>query len=320
VSTQSLVAPKRWWSVDLRTGQRSLLRATEPPGYQEADFHTERLYAPAPDGETIPVTVACRTGRQPGAPGGTGGAVPDAGPCLVGVYGAYEACRDPRFSVGTASLLERGFVYAIAHVRGGGERGRRWWLDGRLGAKRNTFTDFRAVRDHLVAGSWAAPGRVAARGLSAGGLTVAVAYTWWPAAWAAMVAEAPAVDLLNVMLDPAAPLTVNEYDEWGDPADPRQFGWMRSYTPYENVPSGVPGTGRRRPPLLVTGMLRDPRVAVHEPAKWVAALRAAGVPPGRLLFRADLASGAHRGPSGRTGSLAYEAEVLAWVISTVLSV
>ena len=313
VSTQSLVAPKRWWSVDLHTGERSLLRATDPPGYREADFHTERLYAPAPDGELIPVTVACQKGGQPGARDPEG--APGPGPCLITGYGAYEVCRDPRFSVALASLLERGFVYAIAHVRGGGERGRRWWLEGRLGAKRKTFTDFRAARKCLVAGGWAEPGRVAARGLSAGGLTVGAAYTWWPDAWAAVVAEVPAVDLLNVMLDPAAPLTVNEYDEWGDPAEPEQFGWMRSYTPYENVAGFVPGTGARRPPLLVTGMLRDPRVAVHEPAKWVAALRAAGVPPERLLFRADLASGAHRGPSGRRGSLAYEAEILAWVIA-----
>ncbi len=312
VTTESLIAPKRWWSVNLHTGERSLLRGADPPGYREADFHTERLYAPAPDGELIPVTVACRKGREPGAAG------PDdaAGPCLLNGYGAYEACRDPRFSVVTASLLERGFTCAIAHVRGGGERGRRWWLDGRLGSKRNTFTDFRAARDHLVASGWAAPDRVAARGLSAGGLTTGVAYTWWPGAWAAIVAEAPAVDLLNVMLDPSAPLTVTEYDEWGDPADPGQFEWIRSYAPYENVTgAGGPGTGR--PPLLVTGMLRDPRVGVHEPAKWVAALRAAGVPPDRLLFRVDLASGAHRGPSGRTGSLPYEAEVLAWVVSTL---
>jgi oligopeptidase B len=333
VSTQSLVAPKRWWSLDLRTGERSLLRTTRVPGYQETDFHTERLYAPAPDSEMIPVTVACRKSRQPGAGGGPGG-----GPCLLTGYGAYEACRDPRFSAWMASLLERGFVYAIAHVRGGGERGRRWWLQGRLGAKRNTFTDFRAVRDYLVTGGWAAPDRVAARGLSAGGLTVGTAYTWWPDAWAAVVAEAPAVDLLNVMLDPAAPLTVNEYDEWGDPAEEEQFEWIRSYTPYENVtssagpdasPGGGPGAdldagpgagagpGTRRPPLLVTAMLRDPRVAVHEPAKWVAALRAAGVPPDRLLFRVDLASGSHRGPTGRTGALSYEAEILAWVISAL---
>ena len=317
VSTQSLVAPKRWWSVDLHTGERSLLRATDLPGYRESDFHTERLYAPAPDGELIPVTVACRKGGQPGARDrpGTGDQPGRAGPCLITGYGAYEVCRDPRFSVSLASLLERGFVYAIAHVRGGGERGRRWWLDGRLGAKHNTFTDFRAARDCLVAGGWAAPGRVTARGLSAGGLTVGAGYTWWPEAWAAVVAEAPAVDLLNVMLDPAAPLTVNEYGEWGDPADPEQFGWMRSYTPYENVAGFVAGSAARRPPLLVTGMLRDPRVAVHEPAKWVAALRAAGVPPDRLLFRVDLASGAHRGPSGRSGSLGYEAEILAWVLA-----
>ena len=299
VSTQSLVAPRRWWSVDLHTGERTLLRATPPPGYDEAAYETRRLWAPAPDGERVPVTIAYHRGvRRDGS-----------APCLLYAYGAYEACADPRFSVTLPSLLDRGYVYAIGHVRGGGELGRRWWRGGRLAAKRNTFTDFVAVRDHLVGAGWAAPGRVACRGLSAGGLTVAVGYTFWPERWAAVIAEAPAVDLLNQMLDPAIPLTVNEYDEWGDPADEQQFGWMRSYTPAENV-TDVP-----RPPLLVTGVLHDPRVMISEPAKWVAALRAADTCGNRILLRPELGPGAHRGPAGRSGSLAYEAELLAWVIS-----
>lgn len=343
VSTQSLVVPRRWWSVDLHTGERRLLRATAPPGYDEAAYLTMRLLAPAPDGRLIPVTIACRRGsRGPGTgsrtgPGsgsgtasgtgsGTGpgsgpgsghraatepgpGLGDGAGPCLLYGYGAYEACADPRFSVTIASLLDRGYVYAIAHVRGGGELGRGWWLDGRLAAKRNTFTDFVAVRDHLVTAGWASPDRVACRGLSAGGLTVGVAYTFWPGRWAGVVAEAPAVDLLNQMLDPAIPLTVNEYDEWGDPAHEQQFAWMRSYTPQENV------TDAPRPPLLVTGILHDPRVMISEPAKWVAALRAVDTRGNKILLRPELGPGAHRGPAGRSGSLAYEAEILAWVIS-----
>jgi oligopeptidase B len=298
VSTQSLVAPKRWWSVDLETGERVLLRATMPPGYNESAYHTERLWAPAPDNTLVPVTIACRRGL----------AADGTNPCLLYGYGAYEACSDPRFSVTTASLLDRGFVYAIAHVRGGGELGRAWWLDGRLAAKHNTFSDFAAVRDHLVAAGWAAPGRVVCRGLSAGGLTVGVAYTFWPGRWAGVIAEAPAVDLLNQMLDPAIPLTVNEYDEWGDPSIAEEFGWMRSYTPCENV------TSAPRPPLLVTGTLHDPRVMISEPAKWVAALRAVGPRGNRILLRPELGAGAHRGPAGRAASLSYEAEILACAI------
>ncbi len=299
VSTQSLVAPKRWWSVDLHTGARTLLRCSQPPGYDEAAYETRRLWARAADGERVPVTIAYHRGlRRDGS-----------APCLLYAYGAYEACADPRFSVTLPSLLDRGYVYAIGHVRGGGELGRRWWRGGRLAAKRNTFTDFVAVRDHLVRSGWAAPGRIACRGLSAGGLTVAVAYTFWPGRWAGVIAEAPAVDLLNQMLDPAIPLTVNEYDEWGDPADAQQFRWMRSYTPAENV-TDVP-----RPPLLVTGILHDPRVMISEPAKWVAALRAADTYGNRILLRPQLGPAAHRGPAGRSGTLAYEAELLAWVIS-----
>ncbi len=299
VSTQSLVAPKRWWSVDLDTGDRTLMCAIRPPGYDESRYETRRLWAPAPDGELVPVTIACRRG------------MPRDGkaPCLLYGYGAYERCADPRFSVTLASLLDRGWVYAIAHVRGGGELGRRWWLDGRLAGKRNTFSDFVAVRDHLVAAGWAAPERVACRGLSAGGLTVAVAYTFWPDRFSAVIAEVPAVDLLNQMLDPAIPLTVNEYDEWGDPADAQQFSWMRSYTPAENV------TDAPRPPLLVTAILHDPRVMISEPAKWVAALRAADTHGNRILLRPELGAAAHRGPAGRSGSLAYEAELAAWIMS-----
>jgi oligopeptidase B len=299
VSTQSLIAPKRWWSVDLHTGARTLLRSSRPLNYDEAAYETRRLWAPTAGGERVPVTIAYHQGLRPDG----------SAPCLLYAYGAYEACADPRFSVTLPSLLDRGYVYAIGHIRGGGELGRRWWRGGRLATKRNTFTDFVAVRDHLVRTGWAAPGRIACRGLSAGGLTVAVAYTFWPDRWAGVIAEAPAVDLLNQMLDPAIPLTVNEYDEWGDPADAQQFRWMRSYTPAENV-TDVP-----RPPLLVTGILHDPRVMISEPAKWVAALRAADTYGNRILLRPQLGAGAHRGPAGRSGTLAYEAELLAWVIS-----
>jgi oligopeptidase B len=269
------------------------------PGYDPAAYATERAWVTAPDGERVPVTFAYRIGAR--RPGGN--------PCLLYGYGAYERCALPRFSPTYPSLLDRGYVYAIAHVRGGGEGGRRWWLDGRLGHKHHTFTDFVAVRDWLVAAGWAAPGRVAGRGLSAGGLLTGAAYTFWPERWSAIIAEAPAVDLLNQMLDPTVPLTVNEYDEWGDPNDPEQFEWIRAYSPYENLSDGP------KPPLLVTATMFDPRVAVYEPAKWVAALRARDTHGNDILLRAELGPGAHKGPSGRRGTLSYEAELLAWLLS-----
>lgn len=197
-------------------------------------------------------------------------------------------------------------------MRGGGEHGRRWWLNGRLAHKHHTFRDLVAVRDWLVSKGWARADGVVCRGLSAGGLPVGNAYTFWPEKWAGVVAEVPAADVLNQMLDPAVPPTVNEYDEWGDPAYREQFEWMRAYVPNENI------SDRPRPPLFVTGTLFDPRVLVYAPARWVAGLRAADTHGNHILFRVELGTGAHKGPSGRFGSLAYEAEVFAWVLSVAL--
>ncbi len=298
VASESLLAPRRWWSLEVSTGERTLVREQAVPGYRPGDYRVERLCAPAPDGVEVPVTIARRKDLQ----------MDGTSPCLLVGYGAYETCAARGFSIVLPSLLDRGFLYAVAHVRGGGERGRRWWLDGRLSAKHHTFTDFIAARDHLVGRGLVAPGKVVCRGLSAGGLLTGAAYTFWPERWAGVITEAPAVDLLNQMLDPSVPLTVNEYDEWGDPSRPDAFGWMRAYTPYENV------TAHPRPPLLVTGTVRDPRVLVYVPARWVAALRAADRHGNPILFRPELGPGSHRGPSGRLASLAYEAELCAWLI------
>jgi oligopeptidase B len=210
--------------------------------------------------------------------------------------------------VGTPSLLDRGFVYAVAHVRGGGEGGRRWWLDGRLDRKRNTFTDFIAAADMLADRGWAAPGRIVSRGLSAGGLLQGAVFSLAPRRWRAVVAEVPFVDCVTTMLDPTIPLTINEWDEWGDPREPAARAYLASYSPYDNVPAAP------RPDLLVTGSLHDPRVLIHEPAKWVAKLRATGTADSRLLFRAELGAGAHVGPAGRYDRLHHEAEILAFIV------
>jgi oligopeptidase B len=305
VRTQSLIDPPSWHDVDLASGGWRLRKRQEVPGYDPGGYRTRRITAPAPDGTAIPVTVAYRAG------------LPQDGsaPCLLYGYGAYESCDWPEFSLPVVCLLDRGYLYAVAHVRGGGEGGRRWWLQGRLDHKRTTFTDFIAVADALAADKWAAGDAIVSRGLSAGGLLQGAVYSMAPRRWRAVVAEVPFVDVVNSMLDPTIPLTISEWDEWGDPREPAMRAYMESYSPYDNVPA------RPRPDLLVTGSLHDPRVLVHEPAKWVAKLRAASPDgadgtdgDGRVLFRPELGAAAHVGPSGRYGKLAYEAEILAFML------
>lgn len=308
VKEQSLVQPPVWSELDLRTGRRRELKRLEVPGYDSARYRTERMSAPAPDGAQIPVTVA----RAESVP------LDGSAPCLLYGYGAYEDSSDPEFERSLASLLDRGVVYAIAHVRGGGERGRRWWQQGRLRRKGTTFSDYVAVADWLAgdAGGGAGGGlidgrRIVTRGLSAGGLLQGAVYSMRPGRWRAVVAEVPFVDVIATMLDPSIPLTINEWDEWGDPRDPADYTCMRSYSPYNNPPAGP------RPPLLVTGAVNDARVRIHEPAKWVARLRATADDPEQVLFRAELGVGAHAGPSGRSGQIGYEAEVQAFILDAL---
>ncbi len=295
VRVQSLIDPPAWYAVDLATLEWRLLKRLDVPGYDPSQYVTERVHATAADGTSIPVTLAYRRGVGRNAP------------CLLNGYAAYESCFWPEFSVSIPSLLDRGFVWAIGHVRGGGEGGRRWWLEGRLGSKSNTFTDYIAVADMLHSSGIAGP--IATRGLSAGGLLQGAVYTQAPDRWQAVVAEVPFVDCVTSMMDPNIPLTINEWDEWGDPRKPEELAWLRAYSPYDNVRPDP------RPDLLVTGSLHDPRVLVHEPAKWVAALRAAG--SSRVLFRAETGAGAHTGPAGRDAQLRYEAEILAFVIDAL---
>jgi oligopeptidase B len=306
ISEQSLIEPPVWFELDLATGQRRELKRRDVPGYNPAAYRTMRSYATAADGAQIPVTLAWRHDTP------LDGSVP----CLLYGYGAYESCEDPAFDVGLPSLLDRGVVYAIAHIRGGGECGRHWWQQGRLRAKPTTFSDFIAVADWLAGD---APGsaalvdgtRIVSRGLSAGGLLQGAVYSQAPGRWRAVVAEVPFVDCVNSMLDPGIPLTINEWDEWGDPRDAGDFACMRSYAPYDNPPAGP------RPDLLVTGAVHDPRVLVHEPAKWVARLRHTDTADSRILFRVELGAGAHTGPSGRFAHLHYEAEVLACILDAM---
>ncbi len=301
---ESLIEPQAWYQLDLRTGSRKLLKRREVAGYDSASYRTERVSAPALDGTSIPVTLA----HHRDVP------LDGSAPCLLYGYGAYEDCIDPEFDRSLPSLLERGVVYAIAHIRGGGECGRRWWFQGRLQAKPTTFTDHIAVADWLAGSGGAAlvdGDRIVTRGGSAGGLLQGAVYSMRPDRWHAVVAEVPFVDCVNTMLDPSIPLTVAEWDEWGDPRNPSDYAVMRSYSPYDNPPAGL------RPALLVTGAVHDARVGIHEPAKWVARLRATDTAESRLLFRPELGVGAHSGPSGRSAQLRYEADVQAFILDAM---
>jgi oligopeptidase B len=301
IAEESLIEPTAFSRLSLDTGERTLLQRLEVPGYDASRYRTERRTAPGRDGAQIPVTLAYHSGTP----------LDGSAPCLLYGYGAYEATIEPGFKRGLSSLLDRGVVYAIAHIRGGGERGRDWWRQGMLQNKPTTFTDFIDVADWL-AGEQGSPlidgGRIASRGASAGGLLQGAVFSMRPDRWRAVVAEVPFVDCVNSMLDDSLPLTVNEWDEWGDPRDPGDYACMRSYCPYENPPRG------RRPALLVTGAVNDVRVGVHEPAKWVARLRATDDNGAPLLFRPELGVASHGGPSGRRAQLAYEAEVLAFIL------
>jgi oligopeptidase B len=325
VRTESLIDPPAWHDVDLSSGEWRLRKRKDVPGHDPSRYRTQRLAARAGDGTVVPVTIAYRPGAGPaGAAGPARPAGRRAGraPCLLYGYGAYESCEWPEFSPATVSLLDRGFVYAVAHIRGGGEGGRGWWLRGRLEHKRNTFTDFIAAADMLAEQGWAAGDRIVSRGLSAGGLLQGAVFAMAPRRWRAVVAEVPFVDCVTTMLDPDIPLTISEWDEWGDPRDPAARAYLASYSPYDNIPP------QPWPSLLVTGSLHDPRVLIHEPAKWVAKLRAAAGPgaamgsgggTGRVLFRPELGAAAHTGPAGRYGRLRYEAEILAFVVDAAAS-
>ena len=305
IAEESLIEPRVWSALDLATGRRQELKRAEVPGYAAARYLTRRLVATVSDGTGVPVTIAYREGTP----------LDGTAPCLLYGYGAYESSLDPEFEVSLPSVLDRGAVYAVAHVRGGGECGRNWWQQGRLRAKPTTFSDFIDVAGWLAGDSGGAAlvdgRRIVSRGLSAGGLLQGAVYSRAPGRWRAVVAEVPFVDCVTTMLDPGIPLTIEEWAEWGDPRDPDDFACLRAYSPYDNPPAGA------RPALLVTGAVNDARVLVHEPAKWVARLREADDAGSSVLFRVELGAGAHTGPSGRYGHLRYEAEVYAFILTAL---
>jgi oligopeptidase B len=232
-------------------------------------------------------------------------------PCVLYGYGSYEISLDPWFSAIRLPLLDRGIVFAVAHIRGGGELGRQWYEDGKLLHKRNTFTDFVASAEHLCATQYTSADRMAARGGSAGGLLMGAVLNLAPRQFAAILAEVPFVDALNTILDPTLPLTVIEWEEWGNPIESADvYAYMKSYSPYENVEA------TDLPSILATAGLNDPRVGYHEPAKWVAKLRATKTDSNPLLLKTELGAG-HAGPSGRYDLWRDQAFALAFVIEAI---
>lgn len=298
----SMVTPSSVFDYDMTTRRRRL-RKRQPVlgGYDPADYETERVWATASDGAEVPISLVYKRGfRRDGT-----------APALLYGYGSYEASMDPGFSSARLSLLDRGFVCAIAHIRGGGEMGRQWYLQGKLLHKRTTFTDFIACGRHLVDQGWTSPSRLAIRGGSAGGLLMGAVVNMAPELFGAVVAEVPFVDALNTILDPTLPLTVLEWEEWGNPVEaPEVYHYMRSYSPYENVEA------KAYPPMLVTAGLNDPRVSYWEPAKWVAKLRATKTDSNPLLLKTEMGAG-HMGPSGRYDAWRDEAFVYAFLLQTL---
>ncbi len=306
----SLATPSVIAELDLDTGTTVVRKRQQVKGdFDATRYQTERHVATAADGTEIPISLVYRSDLAAETPGPR--------PCLLYGYGSYEACEDPAFSSLRLSLLDRGFTFAIAHVRGGGEMGRAWYDQGKLANKMNTFTDFLACAHALIDTGWTTASQLVARGGSAGGLLMGAVANMEPTLFAGIVAEVPFVDCLTTMLDASLPLTVGEYEEWGNPSDdPAAFATMLGYSPYDNVvATNADGTPRRYPPMYVTCGLNDPLVSYFEPAKWVAKLRAVN-PENVVYFHSELGAG-HGGPSGRYEIWADEAQVFAFICACV---
>lgn len=283
-SYASMTTPAEVWDYDMRSRGRELKKRQEvPSGHDPAKYITRRIHAPARDGELVPVSLLYRRDVK----------LDGSAPCLLYGYGAYGNSIPSSFSTNRLSLVDRGFVYAIAHIRGGTEKGWRWYREGKLARKENTFTDFIAAAEFLIAGKFAAPEKIVAHGGSAGGLLMGAMANMRPDLFAGIIAEVPFVDAVHTMLDETLPLTPPEWPEWGNPiTDPEAFKLLRRYSPYENV------RAQDYPALLVLAGLTDPRVTYWEPAKWVAKLRAfnSGLKP--IYSRTNMDAG-HGGAAGR---------------------
>jgi oligopeptidase B len=297
-STSSMAMPETVVEYDLAERRGTVLRVESiPGGFDPSAYATETRYAVARDGELVPVTLLYRRDRAQGRPA----------PLVIAGYGAYAASYDPEFNSDRFSLVDRGFVFAIAHIRGGQERGRRWYDEGRLLNKNRTFTDFIDVTEYLIAEGVADPDRIVAVGRSAGGLLMGAIANMRPDLYAAIVAGVPFVDVVTGMSDPSVPLVTFEYDEWGNPADPQFFEYMLSYSPYDQV------RAQAYPAMLVTAGLYDSRVQYWEPAKWVAKLRRLKTGDAPLYLKTNMEAG-HFDAAGRFESLRETALEYAFIL------
>jgi oligopeptidase B len=298
---ESMVTPDTVYDYDIATGKLETLKVQEiPSGYDATQYITERVNLPSRDGKTmIPASLVYRKGTK----------LDGSAPMHLYAYGSYGYRVPPGFSTTRLSLVDRGMIYAIAHVRGGDDMGRAWYLAGKTTERKNTFNDFIDVARGLIAKNYTSAGRISIEGRSAGGQVMGVVYNEAPELWGAVLAGVPFVDVINTMVDETLPLTPGEWPEWGNPiTDKAAFDYMLSYSPYDNV------TAKAYPPMLVSAGLNDPRVTYWEPAKWVAKLRATRLGDATLLLRTNMGAG-HGGKSGRWGALREDAEEFAFVLT-----
>ncbi len=299
---QSMITPSSIYDYDLKTGKRELRKRRQVlGGYDANQYQMERIWATARDGVKVPISLLYKKGLQKDG----------SNPLYLYGYGAYGVSMDPYFSSNVFSLVDRGFVYAIAHVRGGGDLGRQWYEDGKLLKKKNTFTDFIACAEYLIKEGYTSPQNLAIAGGSAGGLLIGAVTNMRPELFKAVIADVPFVDVLNTMLDPTLPLTVIEYDEWGNPNEEKYYWYIKSYSPYDNVKA------QKYPNMLVIAGLNDPRVSYWEPAKFVAKLRALKTDQNCLLLKTNMGAG-HMGASGRYNYLKEVAFKYAFLIDHLL--
>lgn len=294
----SLVTPRSVFDYDMGARTRELKKQYEVlGGYDPEQYQSERVFATASDGTEIPISMVYKKG-----------VVRDgSNPLLLYGYGAYGASMDPYFSSSRLSLLDRGFIYAITHIRGGGEMGRYWYDQGKLLNKKNTFVDFIACAEYLMSEKYTSRDNLVISGGSAGGLLIGAVTNMRPDLFKAVVADVPFVDVINTMMDPSIPLTVIEYEEWGNPNDKKSYDYIKSYSPYDNVEA------KDYPNILITAGLNDPRVQYWEPAKWTAKLRALKTDNNILLLKTKMAAG-HGGPSGRYDHLKEVAFKYAFIL------
>ena len=296
----SLKTPPTTYAYAMAERSFTLLKQEEIANYNPDDYETHRLWATAPDGIQVPVSLVCRKGL----------ALDGSSPCLLYSYGSYGASTEPFFRPNRLSLIERGFVFAVAHIRGGSEMGRAWYENGKLLNKKNTFTDLVAAAETLIAAGYTRPDKLVIMGRSAGGLLMGAVTNLRPDLFAGVIAGVPFVDVVTTMQDTSIPLTVTEFEEWGNPADPVYYAYMKSYSPYDNL------ARKAYPAILATAGLHDPRVSFWEPAKYAARLRQVKTDGNVVLLKTNMDAG-HGGASGRYDYLRETAFEFAFLLSAV---